>query len=102
MVLRCPRRIQQRRKGGWRLRVVSSIKRSWKVGSLDATAFFSTSRAVRRPPLVRPDLAVHSSHAWAGGRHTRTWSARRENGYNSAESRFARLDSAAADLSSTG
>jgi len=82
--------------------VVSSIKRSWKVGSLGSMAFFSTSRATQRQPLGRLDLAMHSSHAWAGGKHSHVCSAALENECNSAESRFAQPDSGAVGLSSTG
>lgn len=82
--------------------VVSSIKRSWKVGSLGSMAFFSTSPAAQRQSLVRFDLAAHSSHAWAGGKRSHVCSAALENGCNSAESRFAQPDSGAVGLSSTG
>ncbi len=81
--------------------VVSSIKRSWKVGSPGSTAFFSTGPATQRQPRVRLDLAARSNHAWVDGKRSRVCSATLESACNSTKSRFGQPDNGAVGLSST-
>ncbi len=55
---RCPRFIQQRRKGGCKLRVVSSRKRSWQVARSVRAAFFNQSNNLLGDLLRRGVLQV--------------------------------------------